>query len=272
MTEDELRERLHAVDELTPPEAGFESKVLAAGRARLGRRRAWTSGLAGAAAVVAVVTLAAHLPFSSGSSSATSAAGAGPAQDLTPAQLGTAESGAGAPEPLAGNDRGGGSPAPAPTSTVRPSPTTISPTGSAAFDWNSAQATAAIAGVRATLSAPSFADVFTALSVDHAGNTPHLVVYLTRFDASAMRAAVAGFPPGTPIAFAQSAYSATACASRLAGVQGDGTRLGSEGYRFTGLSCDETGRVAVRLAPGTATQGQVDALQTSYGDAVTVLP
>ena len=271
MTEDELRERLHAVDELTPPDAGFEATVLAAGRARLGRRRAWASGLAGAAAVVGVVTLAAHLPFSSGSSSATSAAGAAPAQDLASAPGATAGSAAGGP-PLAENGKGGESAAPRATSTPRPSPTTIPPTGSAAYDWDSAQATAAIARARTTLSAPSFTDVFTALSVDRAGKTPHLVVYLTRFDASAMRAAVAGFPPGTPIAFSQSAYSATACATTLTRVEADETRLGAQGLRVSGVSCDETGRVAVRLAPGSVSQGHVDALQRSYGDVVTVLP
>jgi hypothetical protein len=57
-SEDLLRARLREVDDLQPPDDGFELGVLRAGRERLKRRRSWRRGLVGAAAAVAVGALA----------------------------------------------------------------------------------------------------------------------------------------------------------------------------------------------------------------------
>jgi hypothetical protein len=57
-TEDLLRARLREVDDLHPPDDGFELAVLRAGRERLKRRQSWRRGLVGAAAAVAVGALA----------------------------------------------------------------------------------------------------------------------------------------------------------------------------------------------------------------------
>ena len=75
--EDLLRARLHEVDDLQPPDDGFELDALRGGRERLRRRRAWTRGLVAAAAAVAVGVVAlpslTRSPVGGGSSS--SAAG-----------------------------------------------------------------------------------------------------------------------------------------------------------------------------------------------------
>lgn len=279
MTEDQLRRQMHRVDELTPPADGFESKAWYAGRQRLARRRAWTTGLAGAAVAVAAVgagVLVVTLPRQSASTTASGAAGAagaeqGPAVEDGPGSAGST-AGPSADE-RAGEVPGGQVPgAPAATPTTRPSPTTLPLTGTSPYDWNTPQAVDAVAAVQATLSAPPFDEVFTALRVDRSGPQPYLLVHLTRFDAPAMRATAAGFPPGTPIAFAQSAYSAKACAATLTRVQADEPQLAAEGYAVTKVSCDETGRVDIHLDGASTTQERVDALQGRYGDVVTVLP
>ncbi|MDQ6897131.1 MAG: hypothetical protein M3171_11085, partial [Actinomycetota bacterium] len=57
-SEDRLRARLHEVDDLQPPDDGFELNALRGGRERLKRRQAWTRGLVAAAAAVAVGVVA----------------------------------------------------------------------------------------------------------------------------------------------------------------------------------------------------------------------
>lgn len=277
VSEDQLRRRLRQVDELAPPD-GFESKAWYAARQRLARRRAWTTGLAGAAVAVAVAgagVFVLTLPRQSTSTTASGAAAPGPEQGPAVEDgpgAGGSTAGPSADE-RAGEAPGGGAPgAPAATATSRPSPTTLPLTGTSSFDWKTPQAVDAVAAVQATLSAPPFDEVFTSLRVDRSGPQPYLLVHLTRFDAAAMRATEAGFPPGTPIAFAQSAYSAKACATNLSRVQADEPQLAAEGYVVRKVSCDETGRVNIHLDGAGVTQEQVDALQRRYGDVVTVLP
>jgi hypothetical protein len=76
-SEDLLRARLREVDDLQPPDDGFELGVLRAGRDRLRRRQSWRRGLVGAAAAVAVGALAvptvARLGSSGGSATSASA-------------------------------------------------------------------------------------------------------------------------------------------------------------------------------------------------------
>ena len=57
-----LRERLHHVDAVEPPDPEFEFRALRAGRERLKRRQAWTRGLVAAAAAVVVAAVAVHGP------------------------------------------------------------------------------------------------------------------------------------------------------------------------------------------------------------------
>ena len=56
--EDLLREQLHEMDTVEPPDPDFEFRALRAGRERLKRRQAWTRGLVGAAAAIVIGALA----------------------------------------------------------------------------------------------------------------------------------------------------------------------------------------------------------------------
>lgn len=94
--EDLLRTRLREVDDLQPPDDGFELAALRAGRERLKRRQAWTRGLVGAAAAVAVGALA--LPavgrLSTSGGSASSSAGAAASKVSAPQNPAAAPEGA----------------------------------------------------------------------------------------------------------------------------------------------------------------------------------
>ena len=76
--EDLLRARLHEVDDLQPPDNGFELDALRGGRERLKRRQSWTRGLVAAAAAVAVgvVAVPALTRSPMGASSSSGVAGA----------------------------------------------------------------------------------------------------------------------------------------------------------------------------------------------------
>ncbi len=84
--EDLLRARLHEVDDLQPPDDGFELRVLRAGRERLKRRQAWTRGLVGAAAAVAVGALAVPAVGRLSTSGTASSASAGSASKVAASQ------------------------------------------------------------------------------------------------------------------------------------------------------------------------------------------
>src|SRR6478752_6080341 len=80
--EDLLREQLHEMDTVEPPDPDFEFRALRAGRERLKRRQAWTRGLVGAAAAIVIGAIA--IPsmgrlgtVTGGASSGSAVAGAG---------------------------------------------------------------------------------------------------------------------------------------------------------------------------------------------------
>ena len=56
--EELLREQLHEMDTVEPPDPDFEFRALRAGRERLKRRQAWTRGLVGAAAAIVIGAIA----------------------------------------------------------------------------------------------------------------------------------------------------------------------------------------------------------------------
>ncbi|MDQ6715422.1 MAG: hypothetical protein M3Z83_04865, partial [Actinomycetota bacterium] len=204
MTEDQLREQLreqlHRVDDLTPPDPdGFDRRVLVAGRRQLSRRRAWSTGLLGAAAAVVIGTLVVvSLPRGAGTS-ASSVAGAAPGQQTAPAAPG-----AGGPEsskqgiaaPTAGVD----SAAP---------PTLVARVGNPAFLF--ASVAQQLGDIAAILGAPPFDDLYSGLQLVPAP-AAQARYYLTRIDPAAVAAVTDRLPADAPVTFVQSAYSAKACA------------------------------------------------------------
>ena len=91
--EDLLREQLHEMDTVEPPDPDFEFRALRAGRERLKRRQAWTRGLVGAAAAivigaVAIPSLGRLGTVTDGASSGTAVAGAGSAPSAPEAATG----------------------------------------------------------------------------------------------------------------------------------------------------------------------------------------
>lgn len=267
MTEDQLREQMGRVDELTPPDNGFEAKALYAGQRRLARRRSWTTGLVGAAAAVVVGGVVIHLG-DSGSNASTSSAGAAPEQGqsgaATPGLSSDNSKAASGPGPSAGPNRGPGIAQETSPATL---PTTVPGRG---FDWQSSASTTALTTARATLSAPPYDEVYTGMAIYDQASPVELRVSLTRFDPAAMRVVTDAFPAGSPIAFVQSAYSARACATTLKTVNGDLPALRSAGFPVVDVACNiETGRVDIRLE-ATATTGQRSSLATRYGDVVNI--
>ena len=91
--EDLLREQLHEMDTVEPPDPDFEFRALRAGRERLKRRQAWTRGLVGAAAAI-VIGARGHPVVGTprdghrGASSGTAVAGAGSAPSAPEAATG----------------------------------------------------------------------------------------------------------------------------------------------------------------------------------------
>ena len=241
--EDLLRERLHEMDAVDPPDGDLEFRALRAGRERLRRRQAWTRGLVGAAAAVVIGALAipslGRLDVSgsggtSGASvaSAPEAATGGSAQDLK------------APgAPPAGNDSAGqGS------------------SGGAA----SVQAT--VDSLTQTLRQGAYAKVFTALTYESSG-AGQVVVHLTREDPGAMALVRSAFPNGPPVVFAQSAYTLAQCQQLETDVQGNILYLRDRGIPLLSTACNADGRVVVEIS-GTDTEKAI--VEDKYGDMVVV--
>lgn len=256
MTEDQLRERLHLVDELTPPDPdGFERRLLAAGQRQLNHRRAWSTGLLGAAAAVVIGTLVVvNLPRGAGTSTSP-VAGAAPQQQTAPAAPG-----AGGPESskqgIAAPTAGADSAAP---------PTLVARAGNPAFSF--ASVTQQLDDIAAILGAPPFDDHYSGLQLVPAP-AAQARYYLTRLDPAAVAVVTDRLPADAPITFVQSAYSAKACAATLDRVTADDGALRTQGVVVRGLVCDEMGRVAVTLQDGGSSQRA--ALGARYGDAVIV--
>ena len=263
MTEDQLREQMHRIDELSPPgtafedhafeDHAFEDRALYAGQRRLARRRAWSRGLAGAAAAVVIGALA--LPVLTRQPDGVSTAAAperrGAAAPTGPASAGTT----GAGSDLAGTATGLPWAAGEPAAGV---PGRVGEQGVAS----------ALALVTAALQRPPYDEIYTAVRPASAPGDP-VRFYLTRLDPAATALVTAGLPAGTPITFLTSAYSAAACASTLARVGADLPTLAPDGIPLAGTGCDELGRVSIVLGRG-ATAGQRSAHQFRYGDRVTV--
>ena len=249
MTEDQLREQMHRIDELTPPGTAFEDQALYAGQRRLARRRAWSRGLTGAAAAVVIGALAIPALTRPPDSASTAAApeGRGAAASAVPAAPGTLG---------AGSD-------PAGTATGMP------PAAGDPARAGEAGVASALALVTAALQRPPYDEIYTAVRPASTPGDP-VRFYLTRLDPAATAFITAGLPAGTPVTFVTSAYSAAACASTLARVGADLPTLGQDGIPFAGTGCDELGRVSIVLGRG-ATPGQRSALQLRYGDLVAVL-
>lgn len=241
MTEDQLREQMHRIDELTPPGTAFEDQALYAGQRRLARRRAWSRGLTGATAAVVIGALAVPALTRHPDSASTAAApeGRGAAASSLPAAPGT---------PGAGNDTQGG--------------------GSDPAQAGESGVASALALVTAALQRPPYDEIYTAVRPGSATGDP-LRFYLTRLDPAATALITAGLPAGTPVTFVTSAYSAKACASTLARVGADLPTLQQDGIPFAGTGCDELGRVSIVLGRGAA-PAQGRALELRYGDLVAV--
>ena len=256
MTEDQLREQMHRIDELTPPGTAFEDQALYAGQRRLARRRAWSRGLTGAAAAVVIGALAIPALTRHPDSASTAAApeGRGAAASAVPAAPGTL--GAGSDTLGAGSD---------PAGTVTGS---LPPAGDPARAGEAGVASA-LALVTTALQRPPYDEIYTAVRPASAPGDP-VRFYLTRLDPAATAFITAGLPAGTPVTFVTSAYSAAACASTLARVGADLPTLQQDGIPFAVTGCDELGRVSIVLGRG-ASAGQRSALQLRYGDLVAVL-
>ncbi len=206
--EDLLRERLHAVDELTPPDTNFEARALRVGRARANRRRSWARGLVGVAAAAAigvfVVPSVMRSSVNSGGSAASSAQAAATA--VAPA-----------PSSAVGADR---SPEPPGASSTKMGPdgsllkpenqsggdvTLTLPVGTTPFDWRSADGEARLAQLRAALAAPEFAASQTSLRIDDSTSPARLMVRMGIYEAGIVTLVTNAFPRGSPIVFSVAA-------------------------------------------------------------------
>ena len=253
MTEDQLREQMHRIDELTPPGTAFEDQALYAGQRRLARRRAWSRGLTGAAAAVVIGALAvpALTRHPDGASTAAAPEGRGAAASSLPAAPGA---------PGAGSDLAG-------TATGLPSAAGEPAAGVPARAGEQGVASA-LALVTAALQRPPYDEIYTAVRPGSAPGDP-VRFYLTRLDPAATALITAGLPAGTPVTFVTSAYSAKACASTLARVGADLPTIAPDGIPFVVAGCDERGRVSIVLGRRAA-PAQGRALELRYGDLVAV--
>ena len=186
-----LRDRLHEIDEVTPPEgrSSFEDAALAAGRRRQSRR-SWTRGLVAAAAVVVVGgAVVPQLPLGGSQTSSVTGApapeqGSGPGDSLQPAPGYSTRP---TQQPDSQGDRGGGG-----------SGSTTSPV---AYDWTSTDAQARLARLRATLATPPYAATPTTLVVDSSVSPAALQVRMARPDAAVEQLVRDAFPHGVPLIF-----------------------------------------------------------------------
>ncbi len=261
MTEDQLRDQMRQVDDLTPPDTGFEAKALYAGQRRLARRRSWSMGLLGSAAAVVVGSLVVvNVNHPSTSSSGSAVAGAAPEKraDAPSAPNGGADPLQGSTAGTAGGDTSGPSP-----STVRPR------VGDPGFDFDGVGVPSALAAVSSTLARPPYDEIYSGMSLQRTP-TAEARYYLTRLDPAAMAVVTQGLPASAPVAFVQSAYSAKACAVTLAMVTDQVPTLRGQGLPVEDVSCGLLGRVAVRLGPD-STDGQRGSLRARFGDVVEVV-
>jgi hypothetical protein len=242
-----LRDRLHEIDTVEPPEPDFEFRALRAGRERLKRRQAWTRGLVGAAAAVVIGALAVpslgRLNFSTGGGSSSSAAGA-----------------AAAPESAA---RGSAQDQKAPG--VPPADNTPDQGGSGSGTPAAVQAT--MVRLAATLDQAPYDTVFTALTYD--AGSGRVVAHLTQEDRAALGVVQSAFPNGPAVVFAPSTYTLAQCTATQARVEGDRELLTSQGYALGSTRCDADGRVVVQVT-NLVTAEQIRALVVRYDDAVRV--
>lgn len=239
--EDLLRDRLHEMDAVDPPDPDFEFRALRAGRERLKRRQAWTRGLVGAAAAVVIAAVAipslGRLDVSGGGTATSAGAGAGSAPEV--ATDGSAQDLKAPGVPSPGNDSAG--------------------QGSA----TAVQAT--LDSLTETLRKAPYAEVFTALTYDSSAG--QVVVHLTREDPAAMALVRSAFPSGPPVVFASSAYTLAQCRQLEASVQGNILYLRDRGIPLLSTACNRDGRVVVEIR-GTDTEKAI--VQEKYGDMVVV--
>ncbi|HEY8307276.1 MAG TPA: hypothetical protein VIG79_11415 [Lapillicoccus sp.] len=247
--EELLREQLHEMDTVEPPDPDFEFRALRAGRERLKRRQAWTRGLVGAAAAIAIGAVA--IPslgrlgtVTGGSSSGSAVAGAGSAPS--------------APEAATDGD----------ARQLKAPDAGAAPDGSS-LDSVPDSLRTTVARLRTTLSAPPYDAVFTSLTFDPSvAPSGRVVLHLTRPDPAAIDLVRSAFPNGPEVTTEVSAYSLGACTQTWAKLAAD-PQLHPQDVPLTVLGCDANGRVAVRVPPG-APAATLDQL-TSYGDAVNLV-
>jgi hypothetical protein len=192
--EELLRDRLHQMDAVEPPDPDFQFRALRAGRERLKRRQAWTRGLVGAAAAVVIGAVAVptlgRINVTSGGASGTAVAGSaaapeaatsGDARDLSaPGSQPSADGGA----PVPGGDA-----------------TLALPLGQVPFDWRSADGAARLTQLRAALAGPRYVDQGVTLTVDESAAPPRLTVRMVRYAPEVVSLVTNAFPPGAPIVF-----------------------------------------------------------------------
>jgi len=246
--EELLRDRLHEVDAVEPPDPDFEFRALRAGRERLKERRSsWRRGLLGLAAAVVIGALAipalGRLDLGGGSGAST-AGGAAAGSALKAPEAATS----GSAQDLA---KGG-----------------TAPDGSS-LDSVPDQYRAIIARLRVTLAAPPYDTVFTALTFDPSvPPTGRVVLHLTRPDAGAIDLVRSAFKGGPDVVVETSAFTLASCNQTWNALTVD-PQLRPDTVTITILGCDANGRVAVRVTPD-APPVSVDRLK-GYGDAVDVV-
>ena len=242
--EDLLRDRLHEVDAMDPPDPDFEFRAVRAGRNRLKERQSWKRGLLGLAAAVVIGALA--IPalgrLNLGGGTGTSAGGAGSALSAPEAAT------SGSAQDLA---KGG------------------TPPDGMNLDNVPDQYRATISRLRVALAAPPYDAVYTALTFDP--SVPPLgrvVLHVTRPDAGAIDLVRSAFAGGPEVVVETSAFTLAGCNRTWAQLQTD-PQLQPDTVTITVLGCDANGRVAVRVTPD-APPASVARLQ-SYGEALDVV-
>ena len=242
--EDLLRDRLHEVDAMDPPDPDFEFRAVRAGRNWLKERQSWKRGLLGLAAAVVIGALA--IPalgrLNLGGGTGTSAGGAGSALSAPEAAT------SGSAKDLA---KGG------------------TPPDGMNLDSVPDQYRATISRLRVALAAPPYDAVYTALTFDPSVSPlGRVVLHVTRPDAGAIDLVRSAFAGGPEVVVETSAFTLAGCNRTWAQLQTD-PQLQPDTVTITVLGCDANGRVAVRVTPD-APPASVARLQ-SYGDALDVV-
>ena len=248
--EELLRDRLHEVDRIEPPDPDFEFRALRAGRERLKERQSWKRGLLGLAAAVVIGALA--IPalgrLNIGVGGASSSGGG--------AAAGSALSAPSAPEAATSGNaqdlaKGG-----------------AAPDGSS-LDNVPDQYRATVSRLRVTLAAPPYDTVFTALTFDPSVPPQgRVVLHLTTPDPAAINLVQSTFAGGPEVVVETSAFTLASCNQTWTALTVD-PQLRPDTVTITILGCDANGRVAVRVTPDVP-PAPLARLQ-SYGDAVDVV-